>query len=372
LLEGQDVKFTKEPDYGTVEVVRGVVRVGPGESATGFAWLRDTALAPKDQQVPGEAVKFIPGPGWATVVVDHNRNLDLTDDPFGVFSERLQPGKIGIGAFVGVPRGEVRVPYATRIWVHSGSGYPAQLLVSVNSGWVGAVELGGKRWRLAVVDDVDGVLEEEDLFVLTPHADQEPDYEDPDDPWRLPLPHRLLLDGVLYKIAYKFEKASKWVDLVVTFTEIERPMGELAIESPRVSHLMLQQGEGESVGLAVFERPGDTVQIPAGPYQRQRMYLDGGEAQGAYIGTSTEPLTVIAGTATPLGLGAPLQPSVEASRDGRDLRIRFKLAGIGGEPYKRLLTEDLYAALHTDPRTKPRVAIRRGDRELVSGNFEYG
>jgi len=87
--------------------------------------------------------------------VDLNRNRDLTDDPAGVF--------IGTGNGVQLYRGlrlefsslEGRYQVRVDAQVLDQGGIP-RVFLYVRSLWEGAVELGGKKWYVAVIGKPDG------------------------------------------------------------------------------------------------------------------------------------------------------------------------------------------------------------------------
>jgi len=77
--------------------------------------------------------------------------------------------------------------------------------------------------------------------------------------------------------------------------------------------------------------------------------------------TTSERITIRAGRQEVLKIGAPLVPTIKAQRQGRILRLSFELLGVGGEAYTT-----------GDRSTPPTFTVYKGQREIASGEFEFG
>jgi len=155
---GSDVRFLKEPSWANANIFRGVFQLGNlTNQFIPFAWETKAGV----------------------LHLDLNRNLDLTDDPAGRFA--------GTGRDVHLFRslrlefGAGESAYAVRVDAHlfMQNGKPRAFLY-VRSLWEGSVELGGRRYYLAVIDRPDGRIgppesarEIADRMLLRPRAERE-------------------------------------------------------------------------------------------------------------------------------------------------------------------------------------------------------
>jgi hypothetical protein len=149
-------------------------------------------------------------------------------------------------------------------------------------------------------------------------------------------------------------------------------MGELKIEGKFIEGITLERESGgrtfDPNNTIVLGRPGPSVSLPAGTYR-----LRGIDLQGGY--TCSPPMAVVkdgiryessfvlaADSPHVLRIGAPLNPTVTAYRDGP--RIRFAYSLTDGAEERRY-----YKSVGGEP---PRFAILQGDHVVGTGTFEYG
>lgn len=139
---------------------------------------------------------------------------------------------------------------------------------------------------------------------------------------------------------------------------------ELDIAGSHIDRLTLENQNGHIRHIA---SPGPRLSLPAGKYCVRQVNLEGGYQ---FIGSSDgEPrwftlarrFTLTPESPYQLKVGAPLKPSVRATRWGRFLRLDYQLVDAGRRPYR--------SEQRTNP---PRFTVYRGDREIGSGSFEYG
>ena len=134
-------------------------------------------------------------------------------------------------------------------------------------------------------------------------------------------------------------------------------LGELKLEGEHVERLVLRRKDGRTER---FEQPADTIELPEGQYQLLESRLKGDYAcfQG---GPKVAWVEVAKDKPAILKVGAPLKQTLDVKRRGKALVLDYKLLGLGCEIY-------------TCPdRTKPPTfAIYKGDKEIASGNFQYG
>lgn len=376
----REIVFKNEPDFKGFSVMRGHLPCGEEEDEIiPFAFVRDAVPANAKAFREGSELRLLKSSGrktgWGVLLLDLNRNWDLTDDTAGRYEHSSDSG-----AFVKIKHieGGVSVPSVAAVYCHfysfSGGGEYRSVSTTHEYGWVGTVELAGKRWSLAVVDDLDGIHDSDDLFVLKPYLAEDWEDErgivrpmfDSDERLRLPLPHRLVLDGIHYKIEYAYEQAGDEVEQVVTFTETSFPTEEVSLASTHVDQLMLFGADKRDTLAVVLDRPGSVVDIPAETYGKQRIFLDNGKKNGIYMAQSGRDFVVREGTRSVLKLGTPLTPTVTAEQGGRDLLLQFNLVGLSGEKYLRLDTS------RVPENTRPRFVIAHKGVEVVTGKFEYG
>lgn len=371
-FEAKEVVFDREPDYAGGTVIRGVLPVGQGsDRRLAFAYVENVTPAPKAELEEGETFRAVDAPGMITLLLDLNDNFDLTDDVGGVFRVGADiRSQLAAMLFKRVVEG-VEVPHVAGMFAFLDFRGRSNYEVRFTGGWVGEIELAGRKWHLAVVDDLDDVFEDEDLFLLTPDTGEKPEYDDPYNPWRLPLPHRLVLDDVCYSVDYAFERSENRTELVVTFTEIAPPTAEVTIKGGHISHLVLQQDAGADATVAAFEKPGPVIRLPAGTYEKQQVVIEGGPEQGWYRAESDEALPVTGPEPVPLMLGSPLRPGVDATRVGPNLALNYTLTGIGGEKYLRY-TVGASELMRETHRTCPRFTVSQEGVVLATGTFEYG
>jgi hypothetical protein len=97
--------------------------------------------------------------------------------------------------------------------------------------------------------------------------------------------------------------------------------------------------------------------IPAGKYRIQQVNLKG----GYHLKTEPRDWHEIAVDAGPsIKVGAPLLPTVTATREGSVLHLNYELLGVGK-----------MAFTHPDAEKVPTFTVQQGDREIGSGSFEY-
>ncbi len=143
---------------------------------------------------------------------------------------------------------------------------------------------------------------------------------------------------------------------------------ELRIEGRAIQKLLLMDQRGGDVEI---DRPGQSVALPAGEYYVREVVVEGGyRARRLYVWTDRGACPATPGFDTfnlrpdephTLRIGAPLRPSVEVDRQGRILKLDYKLLDAAGRQY---LPQSLEG--------RPSFAVFNGDRQVGSGRFEYG
>ncbi len=344
-LEGSEVTFKKEPDFGDHKVIRGSIPAARDEKDfLCFAW--DVSEL--------------------KLYLDLNRNLDLTDDPSGVFQGQ---GKKYQQSFHNVRFKSInsQVPLHYQVTVNFSDyriyGIPLRCVVNVRSGWQGDVGLNGRKWQLRVADNLDGIIGPEDVLTLRPYEEGQKEPVDFSSYDRLDPPQKIFFDGHDYDLAFGFEPGTGGSQLVATFTESPSPLGTLEMKGSHIRRLILRGGRDNELSLVLMDSPGNEVLVPARVYNRQRIFLDGGEIFRVLLSFCRNEISVIQDKVTPLKLGVPLTHTVEMSRHGTELMLDYQLVGMGGERYINY---------GRNPRNRPTFTIYRGENKIGSGSFEYG
>jgi hypothetical protein len=150
--------------------------------------------------------------------------------------------------------------------------------------------------------------------------------------------------------------------LALRFTEQSVALGELKVTGKFIQRLVLPGG----MYLVLLDQPAGIVKIPTGSYNQPIVRL---EQNGtvAFCNPNQTPnsrrFSVDDKTPAVLNVGGPLTNSVNVSRHGEDLRLDYRLVGVGGETYQ-MANEN-----RSHP---PEFAIEKGDKQIASGKFEFG
>jgi hypothetical protein len=340
-IEGKEVVFKKEPDFGGREITRGALQTGRDEGDfIGFAWDR----------------------AQRKLYLDLNQNLDITDDPDGVYESRPS---YYTQRFEGIrlerAHGGVTVPYV--IDIHLAIQHRFYSRAIVRSGWESDIELNGKRWSAAVADNMDGNTDSGDRLILNIREDEGGVSEEMLDTDLLTVPERLSIDGHAYELAFAFEPGETQTELVATFIESDVPMGELRIAGQSIKRLLLKEDGSDGSSLVVLDQPNDTVAVPLGEYYRQRIYLDSRGPRGLFRASRYDSVRVAANRPAQLNVGGPVKHELTVRRWRNTLHLNYLLAGLGGENY---------TVGWLNPQEPVQFAVYKADTKIASGAFEYG
>jgi hypothetical protein len=334
--------FLKEPEPSQVRVFRRVLQIGK-ETNNAFALIWDQ---PKRK-----------------LHVDLNRNLDLTDDPGGVFSST----DTGFGQRFA----DVTLPLKTAMGLYpatldlrlfadgTGSGMHGQLIASTL--WQARVALGGEVWQVAVADKLLGseVPAAAKFLLLRPWAVRT------NQAWFyspasgiVPFPDRLFWLGRAFKLERRFETGGQTPVCKLELTPQQPPLTELELSGEFLSYAVLRDTNGYTAVL--HEAPG-TIKVPQGVYTVAAVWLKKGVTEAFRVGTP--PAVVKATNTTHLLLGGPLTNWVTLERQGRKLAMSYQLKGADGESYR---------LARQDREKPPEFTVYRGGQKVLSGKFEFG
>jgi len=336
--------FKKEPAFSGGKVIRGMLPLGSGTSdEMGFAWDRTAGK----------------------LYLDLNRNLDLTDDPAGVFSR--EGGSSGSFQFYRNIHLPFKTPVGTRSMLVDLNFYDYGRLnctATLRSLWQGKVTLQGEEWQLGLVWnplDQRASLEGGSLL-LRPWGER-------NKPFSLfsgtletvPFSRKLFVGGRAYQLRCTNDVPGDLARLQMQFTEEQPKLGELKITGSLVQRVTLEDGPY----LVVLDQPGSTARLPVGRYGSSKVLLRKGGVE-AYLGIAMQGgggrITISEKAPAVLTAGGPLTNSVAIARQGRKLSLNYQLVGAGGA----------YQMVNQDRSHPPEFTVYQGDKKVASGKFEFG
>ncbi|MHC4214073.1 MAG: hypothetical protein ACYSWP_11940 [Planctomycetota bacterium] len=326
--------FQKEPDFGGGKVVKGLIPAGAQEKDyIGYAW--DVSAG--------------------KLYLDHNRNRDLTDDPNGVF----ETDRTGRNIYFEKVRFSVKsalleVPYVAHIGFN-GSSYA---YMTIRSGFFSEIEVGGRKWQVAVVDNMDGKIGDGDRFVL--------DWVGEDGGLlrslgNLPIQDNIFFGSRFYKTAFEFKEKDGKLVLQMRLDELQVPLGKVTIEGKFVKCLVFNN---DTTQVILDFSTGESA-VPLGRFNYEHLVLEGDKSQKFKVTNfhGGNEFSVSVDEATMVKAGGPLINSVSVQRSGNVLTLGYKLVdAIGNE----------YGSLYGSRDNPPGFVVYKGDKQLSSGTFEYG
>jgi len=235
--------------------------------------------------------------------------------------------------------------------------------VIVRSGWQGSIELNGKIYQFTVVDNMDGIIGRGDIFFLRTEQDRERKFKSNPFFERLPASQNLCCNGHEYDLEFNFETGETGSALSVTFTEPDIPLAELEIDGHNIKRLILKRKKKNGDHLVIYDTPGSRVLIPEGLYDRQSVFMDGGDSLGLFSAHCTKRISVRQGELSTVKIGGPLYNRVNVKRRGLSLELSYELTGAGGEHYSQ---ESIY-------RKNPTFTVYQGNTIISRSHaFRFG
>lgn len=335
-LDRQEMVFKKEPAWNGHEVIRGALPFGsrPGDTI-GFAWDKTAGR----------------------LLLDINRDLDLTDAATAVYDTAPQRYSQRFkDIHLRIPRDGVEADYLFDLQLRFFGRSPYGTM-TIRSGWQGEIELGGARRVMAVMDNLKGGIGKADLFLIGP-----PRIE-PGAPARVtsvdevPGTARLSFGADAYRLHGAWIPDGTGAALRLVFTPEDQPAAALRLGGQFVDRLVFK---GETT--AIVDAPGDNPVIPAGRYPFVEVRLRTAPTSSCMTAT-LKSFTADATTTTMLAAGGPLTNTVSVTARGSGLYLVYELRGAGGETYTPTLLSS---------RDAPAFSIFRDGREIAHGVFSYG
>lgn len=331
-----EVRFQKEPEYVGEQVVRGVLYVAPGKKEyIGFAC---------DQE-------------GKKLYLDLNRNLDLTDDPAGVHESAGEDwGHSFENVAIPIEQGGRRRDLVVDLTIY-GERYGRY---SVKSSWENeAIRIGDGLWRVAVVDNGDGVIDRQDSLYLEP-AGKNRNQADAEAQVDVQALASLTLDGAPFGLSYELSEDGKTLALSVEPGEEKLLEVELAGEG--IERLVLQDRKS----VAVFLRPSSVIRLPAGRYRADVRVRTGEGKHAFWWDSSSVSFQLQEGrTPEPWVVGGPITSQLTCENAGDRLVFNQAATGAGGEKYSM-------ASSSGGTLGQPKLRVKKDGEVIHVGNFEYG
>jgi hypothetical protein len=338
--------FKKEPALSRGKVIRGTWQLG-GDASNEVAFVWDR--------------------GARKLYVDLNRNLDLADDPAGVYSSATG----GPDYFQMFPN--VRLPLkagvGSRLMLADLSFYDYEYssqpncTAALHSFWQGKVTLQGKEWQVGLLgtSSVQRVSLEGGNLLLRPWAERNKPFNLFNGTLAvLPSSQKVFFGNRAYGLQCASQNQGDNGKVEMQFTEQTPKLGELKIAGTYIQHATLEGG----TYLVVLDQPEATVKVPVGRYKTAKVWVKRGDTEAYLDGRfqAVGRITVAEKAPVVLLAGGPLTNSVDVMRRGKYLALNYRLTGAGGS----------YQLVNQDRSHPPEFTVYQGDKKISSGKFEFG
>jgi hypothetical protein len=394
VVERRSVPFPKEPALAHGPVVRGVLKFGGN---------------------PRNAIPFIWEGGAKKLLLDLNRNQDLTDDPAGVIpaTELFSVGPAFIHQlFTNVPLAFPASSAGAPMLVDLELGMDiarrpgeAVFTACLRSYWQGKVTREGHDWQVGLMQnlsDQPGSFLHGQLL-LRPWELRTKRFmascEMPEDTLALAwtgknwmvraseafaFTPKVFFEGRAWQLDWSAEPRGREERLALRVTEQATALGELRIAGSFIERLVLTGGPY----VVVLDKPPASVKVPPGRYHPYRVWLKQGRGQayfdyGVPQSGKANVVEPISGSQMPvlsppppeqavvvseqrtavLAVGGPLTNCVSATHRGRNLLLSYRLIGSGGGEYRLAAWGD---------GKPPRFTIGKSGKRIGAGQFEFG
>lgn len=342
-LDATNTPFLKEPELSKQSVFRGVLQFGKKDTNNAIALIWDQ---PKSK-----------------LYLDLNRNLDLTDDPAGVFSSaNIGPNQVftNVTVLLRTAAGLHPAILGVRLW-SDGAGRQIHAELDSRSLWEAKVGPPGAEWQVAALDDpfnAEGPVFAKFLLLRPWTARTNRLYLSILTPGIVKFPDQLFWLSDAFRLERRFDSQDGIPVCKVEFTPQQPPLTEVKLSAESLYYAVLRATNGYTV---VLGEPQGTTKLPQGVYTGNAVWLKKGAATAYRF--AGEPLLINATAPTNVVLGGPLTNSVTLTRQGRRLNMNYRLVGADGGAYWLLQPGD--------PKP-PEFAVYRGGKKVLSGMFAFG
>jgi hypothetical protein len=224
----------------------------------------------------------------------------------------------------------------------------------VHSGWTGLFEAGGRKWRLTVVDNLDGKIGAGDVLYL-----QDAQAEKARRMIEVkPVPQTLFLNGHAFDLDFTFQPRPTGTVLEAVLKPTRLPMGKLKIAAKGCDYVRLQSERT----AAVLDAMAGTVVLPADAYRIADCLITANSQQRPMptFLRSDRVVTIKPHETQSLEIGPPLRNTASVARDRNLLRLTYQLLGKAGEQYECLGLD------------RPSFRVYQGAVKLGGGMLPYG
>jgi hypothetical protein len=337
----QTAPFPKEPALPGQNVFRGSLLWGPrAEQAMPFIWDK----------------------GRGRLLLDLNRNRDLTDDPKGLFASASREDNqsfTNVHLVLSTATGDRSV--RLQVGFNSYRGGSVSVYAGLCSYWQARLSLHGQEWQFGLVENMPdgkapGSLQ---YLLLRPWAERQRAFHlNSSSPDFCYFTKSVFFGNHAYELDCRYEPGGTSPKYKITFKEQAPRLGELKVTGADLHRLILTAKPAMTV---VLDQPAGTVKLPVGSYALEEIWLRKGETEvlrlnaGRIAVDEQKPATLVA--------GGPLTNSVEAKSQGQNLQLNYKLLGADGGAYRMP---------RPDYKHPPECAVFQGTNRLATGKFEFG
>jgi hypothetical protein len=337
----QGAPFPKEPALPGQNVFRGLLLWGPRTE---------------------QAMPFIWDKGRGRLLLDLNRNRDLTDDPKGIFaSVSGEDNQSFTNIHLVFPTAAGDRSMRLQADFNSYRGGSIGVCVGLCSYWQARLSLRGKEWQFGLVESVpDGKASASPRYLLLrPWAERQRAFHlTSSSPDFCHFTKGVYFGNRAYELDCRYEPGGDSPKYKVTFREQAPRLGELQVTGADLHRLILTAKPAMTV---VLDQPAGTVELPVGSYALDEIWLRKGETEvvrlnaGRVTADEQRPANLVA--------GGPLTNSVEVKSQGFNLQLNYKLLGEDGGAYQ---------FPRPDYKHPPEFAVFQGTNRLATGKFQYG
>jgi hypothetical protein len=235
---------------------------------------------------------------------------------------------------------------------------------ALHSFWQGKATLAGEEWQVGLLGTATdhGVPFEGDSLLLRPWAQRNKPFSLQSGTLEaFPFSRKVFFGNRAYQLQCTNAVQGDSAKVRMQFTEQAPKLGELKITGDFVQRVTLERGPC----LVVLDKPEALVKVPVGRYGQTKVCLKKGEVEACPDGQmrgSTAGMTINENKPAVLVAGGPLTNSVSVARQGKNLSLNYRLAGVGGA----------YQLVNQDRSHPPEFTIYQGDKKVASGKFELG
>ncbi len=337
----QNAPFPKEPALPGQDVLRGLLLWGPR---------------------PEQAMPFIWDKGRGRLLLDLNRNRDLTDDPKGTFvGASKDSAQVFTNIHLALPTATGKRSVRLQAEFYSYQGGSMNVYAGLCSYWQARLSLRGQEWQVGFVENMpDGKAPVSPKYLLLrPWAERQrafhlasgtPDF--------CSFTKGVFFGGRAFDMDYRYESGGESPKYKVLFKEQSPPLGELKVTGADLHRLILTTKPEMTV---LLDHPLGTTKLPVGSYSLDEIWLRKGKVEVSRLNAGR--IVVDAEHPANLVAGGPLTNSVEARSQGDSLLLNYRLLGADGGAYQ---------FSRPDYKHPPECAVFQGTNRLATGKFQYG